>query len=774
MSMTTLVSCGVLEREPYREPGARSRFAYLLTPAGRELQVVLAALQQRGDKHVPPPEGPSLLRRIAGTDRPVHIGYIDPGGREIPPDGVAMVPASNFLRLVRASMTGFRIRCCDYYECGQRRRLQYFPGRALHRKLSHLGAHVSAIFGLMSRTAGESLDRALLRMRSVLAAHGGDGSSTWTGGGAGLGQELKRMTPEDLAERQPLVSLDGLRALVSDGRIDNRLELSGVLGLPGESPKVPDSAFILAAYERWGEECASHLIGSFSFAVWDVRRKRLLLARSPFGAKPVFYHQAAEFVAFATTPSAIFALGVSRELDWQSVADMLILVPPEPATSLYEGIQSLEPGQMMAADRQGCRVRAFWNPELGHELRLGSDQEYADAFTDLFDRVVADQLRSIKPVGLLLSGGLDSTSVAATAAPLLAKRGERLAAFTAAPLAGFREPAAPGWLIDEAPLAGEVADMYENLDLSVIRADGLFLDGLDRYFDAAEMPYEGTASRVWHEGIMAEAQRRGISVLLTGKCGSLTVSWHGYGRGRSAADVLARGGAFARDELIPRLPEAVQLAIMRLRGSDPPATREDWWSPVSPIHPEFARDQRVAERSRARACDRWLVAPISTPAGRLRRLMHDVQYLSGINCGYSARYGVDIREPMADARIAEFGLSLPEEQYSRQGASRSLIQRAMADRLPPAILASTRRGIDTADWFQRLSGARATVHEELRLLDTSETARAVLDLARMRELADNFDAPPGDPYQRMLDYRHVLERGLMMGRFIRWFDGGHA
>ena len=83
----------MLEREPYREPGARSRFAYRLTPAGRELQVVLAALQQWGDEHLPRPEGPSRLRRVAGTDRPVHIGYIDPDGREVSADAFADVPS---------------------------------------------------------------------------------------------------------------------------------------------------------------------------------------------------------------------------------------------------------------------------------------------------------------------------------------------------------------------------------------------------------------------------------------------------------------------------------------------------------------------------------------------------------------------------------------------------------------------------------------------------------------------------------------------------------
>ena len=91
--LATLVEYGVMERVPYQEPGARSRFGYRLTPAGRELRVVLASLQQWGDQHLPRAEGPSMLRRVAGTGRPVRIGYLDPDGREVSADGVTMIPA---------------------------------------------------------------------------------------------------------------------------------------------------------------------------------------------------------------------------------------------------------------------------------------------------------------------------------------------------------------------------------------------------------------------------------------------------------------------------------------------------------------------------------------------------------------------------------------------------------------------------------------------------------------------------------------------------------
>lgn len=90
--LATLVEFGVMSREPYREAGARSRFAYRLTPAGRELQVVLSALQQWGDEHLPRPEGPTVLRRVRGTDCPVHVGYLDEQGQEVPLADVAVIP----------------------------------------------------------------------------------------------------------------------------------------------------------------------------------------------------------------------------------------------------------------------------------------------------------------------------------------------------------------------------------------------------------------------------------------------------------------------------------------------------------------------------------------------------------------------------------------------------------------------------------------------------------------------------------------------------------
>ena len=119
---------------------------------------------------------------------------------------------------------------------------------------------------------------------------------------------------------------------------------------------------------------------------------------------------------------------------------------------------------------------------------------------------------------------------------------------------------------------------------------------------------------------------------------------------------------------------------------------DEWWVPLSPIHPQFARTQDVAGRSQARGCAQWQRRRVDTRAARWERLLA-LQRDTGLSDGYSALFGVDMRDPTGDVRVAEFCLSLPEDQFRRAGVRRGLIRRAMADRLPAEVLASRPRAL---------------------------------------------------------------------------------
>ncbi len=150
---------------------------------------------------------------------------------------------------------------------------------------------MSAIFGIVHFDGQPVAEGDLNLMSAALAVHGPDGNGVWLEGRVGLGQRLARFTPEDCFERQPAVDAEGQRVLVSDARIDNRPELMEELGIPpAEARELPDSAFILRAYDKWGADCARHLVGAFVFALHDLKERSVLIVRSPLGERALFYH----------------------------------------------------------------------------------------------------------------------------------------------------------------------------------------------------------------------------------------------------------------------------------------------------------------------------------------------------------------------------------------------------------------------------------------------------------------------------------------------------
>lgn len=656
---------------------------------------------------------------------------------------------------------------------------------------------MSAIFGLVQLNGQPVAPDHLERMHAALAAHGADGGGMWTHTYVGLGQRLTCLTLEDRLECQPVVSGDGRRVLVSDARIDNREELMRELDIEAaRTRELPDSAFILRAHEKWGDECARHLIGAFAFALWDGREQRLLMARSPMAERPLYYYATPHTFAFATMPKGLFALPfIPREIDEQFLADYLARERAEPGTSFYRNVRRQLPGHVLIVTRDGLTAAQYWQPDVKREIRLSRDQDYVEAFDELFERVVSDHLRSETPVGVMMSGGFDSTSVAATAAPLLKRMGRRLPTFTEVPRAGFDGAIIKGRYADETPFVQAMARRYDNLDLNLVHTSGhVFLDDLDTLFDAAEMPFRNASNRVWYEALLREAQRQGVRVLLNGGLGNLTISWGGDGllsqllRARRWRDVLREARALVRQNharstvralmalgIMPLLPTPLYCAIRRARRPDGARSRANLpWRAYSAVNPEFAATQRVDERARATGPDFRLRLRPDTRGQRYKTLERAADLGDGLAAGYQALFGIDGRDPTSDVRIVEFCLSLPEEQYLRDGQARWLVRRAMTKRLPPEVLDNKTRGLQAADWFERLRGAHTRIVDELTLLEQSDVARRAIDLARLRRLVEQMPHADAGAEKTLADYRGVLEFGLMTGRFIRWCEAKRA
>lgn len=645
---------------------------------------------------------------------------------------------------------------------------------------------MSAIFGLRSAD-GATAEGWLARLDAALAGHGRDGGGLWAGDGVALGHRLTRFTAQDRLEQQPLASADGRLQLVVDGRIDGRRELGQALGLPaGEIDVLGDSALVLQVLERWGEDGLARVHGSYAFACWDRQARTLLVGSSPLNGRNLCYVHTPQHFAFASLPAALLELPfVERRLDEEHLADLLVYGIGTPDSTCWRDVRRLPPGQLLFLNNhQALRVRPYGAIDTGRRLRLHNDDEYAAAFDELFETVIEDQLRSLDPVGVFMSGGLDSCSVAAAASTHLGRHGRRLTAFTEWPGPGFDGPVPAGRYADELPYVTAMSERLPALELEVVTSgqSGPF-DDTDALFDSGGVAFPNVANRPWWEAILGQAQGQGIRVMLTGDGGNLTASWNGRGllpellrRGRWAhawreAGALARSGQAsspARTLLAqgvqPLLPTPAWRALRRWYGSARPNAERQ--RRMAPIRPDFAVATRVAERASA------LGVPARPPADTRRaRLDALVATRSSLlDAGYRARFGIDIRHPLVDRRLVEFCLALPEDQFLRDGTPRWLLRRAMARRLPSKVLDNRARGLQAADWYRTLGRRRQALAAELDALEHSELACRMLDLPRLRHLLDHWPSTGWDTFSVLCDYRMTFSYGLMMGRYLRWLE----
>jgi asparagine synthase (glutamine-hydrolysing) len=282
---------------------------------------------------------------------------------------------------------------------------------------------LSGIVGIYHRN-GAPIERALLQsLVDFLAYRGPDSRASWMESCIGLGHAMLRTTLESLGESQP-ASIEGRFWIVADARLDSREELTGELKRSGRVVRssAPDSELILHAYAAWGTPCVEHLRGDFSFAVWDARNKQLFCARDHFGIKPFYYAQKENLFLFSNTLNCLrMHPEVSGELNEAAIGDFLLFgLNGDNATTSFRDIQRLPPAHSLSISPTGLQIRRYWAPPTDGRIRYTKPEDYVEHFQAILKAAVADRLRTDR-VGILMSGGLDSCSVAAVAKEVSAK-----------------------------------------------------------------------------------------------------------------------------------------------------------------------------------------------------------------------------------------------------------------------------------------------------------------------------------------------------------------
>ena len=644
---------------------------------------------------------------------------------------------------------------------------------------------MSGIAGIV-RFDGQRVERRELeRVANALRVHGPDRSDVLVAGDIGLVHVLMRMTPEDRFDRQPWRGASGA-IVTADLRLDNRDEVLARLGVaPQDAMAWPDSRLLLAAWEKFGDDLWPTLRGPFAAAIWDARRRTLTLVRDHLGLNVVMYHKTDRFFAFATMPNGLFALPeVPRELSEEKMADFIVLNHADHKTTFYRDIFRVLPSHLMTITAEGAMAeRRYWSPADVRQIRLASDQAYADGLRECLDQAVRRQMRSAHPIGCYLSGGLDSSAVAALAARALADKGQRLAAFTQVPREGFAGPVPVGRYGDETPYVEAICAALGNIDVTYIRNNEVddFAD-LERLFLLLEAPIRNPTNLGWVLAITRLARAQGRRVLLGGQWGNFTISWSGWSQ---TADHLLHGRlitayrqwrqyyrnspdsrsvVFRKLFIEPLAPEKIaNWAHRRRHGTAKP------WIQHAPIRPEYAAAMGVDARAREVGHD-FLYR---VRRGERARSLTMIDYFGDWQASQQAFHGVETRDPTADMDVVAYCLGIPPEQYLVEGVDRSLIRRAMWGLLPELVLTNRLIGLQSADWYEKLEGRREKFLAQIAELAASPLARKAIDFERIERALRSW---PGGHWHRksvIEEYHLALTRGIAGARFLRWIKSAN-
>ncbi len=674
---------------------------------------------------------------------------------------------------------------------------------------------MSAIFGYFRLDSSAASRDQLVGMSERLAHRGPDGCGLWIRGAVGLGHHMLHTTPESIGERQPWEMQETDLVVVADARIDNRAELIRSLGgARSAGVGVPtDSQLILAAYQRWGEECANRLLGDFAFVIWDARRQSLFCARDPMGVKPFYYHHSARLFAFASEIKGLLALPeVPRRLNELQLAYYLEARLDDCAMTFYDGIVRLPAATYLRVGVPALSASSYWTLPSSAELRLRDDREYADAFKELFTAAVTSRVRSAFPVGATLSGGLDSSSIACAAQAQLARqRGPPLHTFSAVfpnlpererrvadesryidtvlarggfvahrieadRLTPLCDLPAMLWHQDEAPIGYNMYmhwALYGEAERQGVRPflDGLDGDacvgyGLDRLSQMARdgqwagLEYEIRAlcERYREAGPRPEVFARQHATVHLDECakGWRWITWIRSGRELVRRFDLSWRELLLRHALRPLIPESVLATWRRLRGQRPRP---------SLVSTAFARRVRFTEH--LSKLNEETERPLGSPAEAhwlgVRSPLY--QYALEMADKAAARFHLEPRYPFFDRRLIEFCARLPLEQRLSQGWTRVILRRAMEATLPPEI-----------QWRTAKQDLSPNFHRGLRADDRRFVERAI---ARTTPHLDNYVnwSALGAAYHRFSNGRRISgqdDDGAMYRAAVltHWLDGG--
>ena len=572
-----------------------------------------------------------------------------------------------------------------------------------------------------------------------------------------LGIAMRRLRIIDLSTgQQPLSNEDGTVWIVYNGEIYKHLELRRDLEARGHRYRTrSDTETIVHLYEEYGPEGVDRLRGMFAFAIWDARRRRLFAARDPLGIKPFYYRRDGDGFTFGSEIKAILAHPQAKaELDTAVLPEYLAFGYVSSEATFFRGIRKLMPGHRLLLEESGAlAIERYWDLPAPAAGARRPRSFYVRGYRDRLEQAVRSHLMSDVPLGVFLSGGLDSSAVAALTTRL---RGEAIETFSV----GYEESA-----YSELPFAQAVARHIGSVhhEVRVSRRD--FFDALPRLVWHEDEPVCWTSSVALYH--VARLAKRHVTVVLTGEGSDETLAGYtryAVTRWNRNLDRIYRGlvpGALRRElRKLLASPRALGAAARRrLRHTFLAADGGDWsafyFDNFYSAFSAAAQAGLLAEHLRpaaVTACENSLRYWEESRGPLIRRLLDtDIKtYLIELlmkQDNVSMAASLESRVPFLDRDLVEFALHIPPRDQVRRFAGKIVLKEAAADLLPASIIHRRKMGFPTP-WERWLRGPALDEMEAL-VCGAPAQARGLFDPDALRRLFAEHRSGREDHHERI-------------------------
>jgi len=579
------------------------------------------------------------------------------------------------------------------------------------------------ISGIVNKVHGAVDERALKVMNDSVSHRGPDGHGIYINGNVGLGH--RRLSILDLSEQgaQPMKHKDDL-VITYNGEVYNYIEVRETLRTKGHVFKGgSDTEVILAAYQEWGDECVHKFNGMWAFAIHDVKQNRLLISRDRFGVKPLYYCEHNNSFLFGSEIRQILTQVKERKVNKQILFDFLYLGYQHHSTdTFFENIVSLAPGHNIIIDLTTgvVEISKWYTLKNKEEYKSLSFEEAQKVFETTINESIRLRLRSDVKVGTCLSGGLDSSYIAAVASELYqAASGEKFTAITAKSIE--KET-------DESDFAKKVVE-NSNLDWKVTQPEVTdFLKVAEEVIEVQEEPF-GSPSIIMQYFVMKKSKEEGCTVLLDGQGGDESLL--GYDR-YYAAYILQQKCILKKIKSFFDIARNSKLGLIDL------FLYTIYFSNAKVRAMRQLRRNKFVKQEFKSYLNKNLLDKISKVSRNISDLQHfeitqvQLQKLLKFEDRNSMHFSIETRVPFVDYRVVELSISLPFHYKMFEGWTKYILRKTAEKKLPDDIV-----------WRKNKFGFEAPVKtwlaDKSRLLEEIRSSEFLSHCLNKEELKESID-----------------------------------